>query len=133
MARKRRVPEVLWRIFHNRARTLADTIIYLIPQSPAEECRCKGRRCLGCSGDGAMSFLLRPEDPPDYRKLLTQCFVVVSDDASPLSVFYPDRRWSQYEIVKRTIETIIGEQPSASNVICCEYDKASGFHLMDYL
>ncbi|KAL6952895.1 RNA-directed DNA polymerase [Sarracenia purpurea var. burkii] len=103
MARKRRVPEVLWRIFHNRARTLGDTIISLIPSSPPSEakCRCKGRKCLGCSGDDAMSFLLRPEDPSEYRKLLTQCFVVVSDNAPTLSAFSPDRRWSQHQMAKQ--------------------------------
>ncbi|KAI8004063.1 Syntaxin-71 [Camellia lanceoleosa] len=31
--RKRRVPEVLWRLFHNYGRTLTDTIISLIPPS----------------------------------------------------------------------------------------------------
>ncbi|KAF5956036.1 hypothetical protein HYC85_008892 [Camellia sinensis] len=101
MAKKRkRVPEVLWRLFHNRARTLADTVISLIPPSPPPaECRCKGRRCLGCSGQGYMSFLLRPDDPSEYRKLLTHCFVVVSDNAPPLSTFRPDCRWSQDELL----------------------------------
>ncbi|XP_058225242.1 telomerase reverse transcriptase isoform X3 [Rhododendron vialii] len=148
MARKRRVPEVLWRLFNSRARTLADTIISLIPPttpSAAAACRCKGRGCLGCTGDGAISFLLRPDDPSDYRKLLYQCIVVVSDNAPPFSAFYPDRRWSQQEvspnpsvyywsytvalnwlssvIVKRTIEMIISEQPLSSNVLCSDYDK----------
>ncbi|GMQ09700.1 hypothetical protein CsSME_00052977 [Camellia sinensis var. sinensis] len=101
MAKKRkRVPEVLWRLFHNRARTLADTVISLIPPSPPPaECRCEGRRCLGCSGQGYMSFLLRPDDPSEYRKLLTHCFVVVSDNAPPLSTFRPDCRWSQDELL----------------------------------
>ncbi|CAL5339265.1 unnamed protein product [Camellia sinensis] len=99
MAKKRkRVPEVLWRLFHNRARTLADTVISLIPPSPPPaERRCKGRRCIGCSGQGYVSFLLRPDDPSEYRKLLTHCFVVVSDNAPPLSTFRPDCRWSQDE------------------------------------
>ncbi|KAI3445020.1 hypothetical protein Pfo_001685 [Paulownia fortunei] len=115
MARKRkRVPEVLWRLFRDRARTLADTILALIPPSPATEaeCRCKGRRCLSCCGDEAMSFLL-----------LTGCFVVVSENAPPLSVFDPTCRWSQCEIVRRSIEMIMHEQPFSSNLICCSYDK----------
>ncbi|KAH7862803.1 hypothetical protein Vadar_009797 [Vaccinium darrowii] len=123
MARKRRVPEVLWRMFNSRARTLADTIVALVPPSTPSACRCKARGCLACSGDGAMSFLLRPEDPSDYRTLLNQCFVVVSDNAPTLSAFYPDRRWSQREIVKRTIEMIINDLPSSSNVLCSDYDK----------
>ncbi|KAL7239924.1 hypothetical protein ACSBR2_005732 [Camellia fascicularis] len=124
MAKKRqRVPEVLWRLFHNRARTLADTVISLIPPSPpAAECRCKGRRCLGCSGQGYMSFLLRPDDPSEYRKLLTHCFVVVSDNAPPLSTFRPDCRWSQDEIVKGTIEMIMRQHSPSSNVLCSDYD-----------
>ncbi|KAK6162962.1 hypothetical protein DH2020_002803 [Rehmannia glutinosa] len=126
MTRKReRVPEVLWRLFRNRARTLADTILALIPPPPAkgDECRCKGCRCLSCSGDEAMSFLVRPGDPSDYRKLLTGCFVVVSENAPPLPVFDPHCRWSQSEIVRRSIEMIMHEQSSASNLICCSYDK----------
>lgn len=97
---RRRVPEVLWRLFHNKARTLADTILSLIPSPPlaVANCRCKGRRCLGCMGDKAMSYLLRPKDPSDYRKLLTQCFVVVPDGAPPLSGFDPHNRWPQLEV-----------------------------------
>ncbi|KAA8520248.1 hypothetical protein F0562_014504 [Nyssa sinensis] len=70
-----------------------------------------------------MSFLLKPDDPSDYRKLLTQCFVVVSDNAPPLSAYHLDRRWSQHEIVRRTIETIICEMSKPSNLICSGYDK----------
>ncbi|CAI9769450.1 unnamed protein product [Fraxinus pennsylvanica] len=126
MAKKRRrVPEVLWRLFHNRARTLAETILSLIPPPPATAagCRCKGRRCLSCSGDDAMSFLLRSNDPPDYRKLLTKAFVVVSENAPPMPILDPQCRWSQLEIVTRTIEMISYEQTSSKNIICCSYDK----------
>ncbi|KAL3653267.1 hypothetical protein CASFOL_002948 [Castilleja foliolosa] len=129
MARKReRVPEVLWRLFRSRARTLADTILALIPPPPPLEmgaqCRCRGRRCLSCCEGDAMSFLLRPGDPADYRKLLTGCFVVVSENAPlPPSVFDPHCRWSQREIVRRSIELIMQEQPSSSNLICCSYDE----------
>ncbi|XP_059649106.1 telomerase reverse transcriptase [Cornus florida] len=128
MARRRRVPDVLWKAYRNRARTLADTIISLIPPSPpppGSDCRCNGRRCLGCSGGDAMSFLLRPNDPADYRKLLSQCFVVVSEDAPPITVFNPQRRWSQHEIVRRTIEMIMREKLESPNVICIGYDKHS--------
>lgn len=101
MARKRkRVPKVLWRLFGNRARTLADTILALIPPPPDMEdrCRCKGRRCLSCSGGEAMSFLVRTGDSSDYRKLLTGCFVVVSENAPSIPVFDPQCRWSQREV-----------------------------------
>ncbi|XP_073129217.1 telomerase reverse transcriptase isoform X2 [Henckelia pumila] len=124
MARKRRVPEVLWRLFHNRARPLAETILALIPPPPVG-CRCRGRRCLCCSGDQAMSFILRPEDPPDYRKLLTGCYAVVSENAPPIPVLDPHCRWSQQEIVRRSIEMILYEQPSSSNLLCCGYNKAN--------
>ncbi|XP_073313879.1 telomerase reverse transcriptase isoform X3 [Primulina huaijiensis] len=124
MARKRRVPEVLWRLFHNSARTLAETILALVPPPPAE-CRCRGRRCLSCMCDQAMSFILRPEDPPEYRKLLTGCYAVVSENAPLIPVFDPHCRWPQREIVRRSIEMILYEQPSSSNLICCGYDKAN--------
>ncbi|RAL53891.1 hypothetical protein DM860_004362 [Cuscuta australis] len=125
--KKRRVPEVLWRLFHNRARTLCDTIISLIPPPPSPEadCLCNGRGCLGCGGANAMAFLLRPTDPPDYRKLLSHCFVVLDESAPSLSVLDPHHRWSQVEILRRTIETMMSEQPTTSNVICYDYDKAS--------
>lgn len=96
MARKRRVPEVLWRLFHNRARTLADTIISLVPSSP--NCQCEGPPCLRCSGGDSMSFLLRQDDPSDYRKLLTHCFVVVRHNALMLSAFRANIPWSQHEV-----------------------------------
>ncbi|XP_052170563.1 telomerase reverse transcriptase [Diospyros lotus] len=122
MAKKRRVPEVLWRLFRNRARDLAHTIISLLPPPPPSpaECLCKGRQCLGCSGDRAMSFLLRQDDPADYRKLVTQCFIVVSDNAPPLE-FSPERRWSQRQIVEGTIQLIISEQASSINALCSNY------------
>ncbi|KAI7998944.1 Telomerase reverse transcriptase [Camellia lanceoleosa] len=82
---RRRVSEVLWRLFHNRSPTLADTIISLIPPPPLPpECCCQGWQCLGCSGDGAMSFLLGPDDPSDYRKLLTHRVAVISNNAHSL-------------------------------------------------
>ncbi|OVA12268.1 Telomere reverse transcriptase [Macleaya cordata] len=123
MAKKQRVPEVLWRVYQNRARTLADTIISLLPPSPSTsaDCRCKGCRCLGCTGTESLSFLLRPDDPSDYKHLLTKCFVVISDDAPPLT------------IVRRTIEMIMCESRKSANAICSGYDKASYFYVMDLL
>ncbi|XP_057798176.1 telomerase reverse transcriptase [Salvia miltiorrhiza] len=111
--KRKRVPEVLWRLFENQARTLADTIAALIPP-PSDT-----------ATDKAMSFLVRSGDPLDYRKLLSECFVVVSEDAPSIPVFDPHRRWSQCEIVRRSIEIILHEQPSSSNLICCNYDKES--------
>ncbi|WMV10846.1 hypothetical protein MTR67_004231 [Solanum verrucosum] len=97
--KKRRVPEILWRLFHNRARTLGATILSLIPLKSSTNCQCKGRRCLGCDGEyGAISFLLRENDPDDYRKLLNQCFIVVSDQAPPLHGYDPDCRWAHLEV-----------------------------------
>ncbi|KAL1538022.1 RNA-directed DNA polymerase [Salvia divinorum] len=114
-ARKRkRAPEVLWRLFGDRARTLGDTILALIPP-PAPG-----------GGDEAMSFLVRSTDHLDYRNFLSGCFVVVSDDAPPPPVFDHHCRWSQLEIVRRTIEMIRSEpRQASSNLICCSYDKES--------
>ncbi|KAI3719588.1 hypothetical protein L6452_20490 [Arctium lappa] len=119
MAKKRIVPEVLWKVFQNRARTLAETILSLIPPATVQ-CRCKGSgHCLRCCCDGdRMPFLLRENDPSDYRKLLNQCFVVVSDNAPSPPPFDPHSRWPQLEIVRRTIEMISCEKISTKNVIC---------------
>ncbi|XP_030543771.2 telomerase reverse transcriptase isoform X2 [Rhodamnia argentea] len=131
MPKKRRVPCVLWRLFRDRARPLVDTIVKLLPPPPsaaAEQCRwCGGRRCLGCvrgGGEEAIaSFLLRPDDPSEYRKLLTRCFVVVGDDAPPLSDLSPLARWSQRQIVLRTIEMLCSENSASGNVISIGYSK----------
>ncbi|KAK6162973.1 hypothetical protein DH2020_002814 [Rehmannia glutinosa] len=137
MARKReRVPEVLWRLFRNRARTLADTILALIPPPPAKgaECRCKGCRCLSCSGDEAMSFLVRPGDPSDYRKLLTGCFVVVSENAPPLPVFDPHCRWTQCEVFPQLYLMLSGASYCTMNrfgyssVLIIKYPFQLGWH-----
>lgn len=97
--KRRSVPEILWRLFGNRARTLGDTIISLISLRISANCQCKGRRCLGCIGENdAMSFLLRENDPDEYRKLLKQCFIVVSDQAAPLWAYDPHCRWPHLEV-----------------------------------
>lgn len=103
MRQKRWVPQVLWRLFRHRARTLASAIAALLPTPPlaVAECRyCKGSQCLRCSAGAAeaMSFLVRPDDPTDYCRLLNRCFVVVSDDAPPFLDFDPRSRWSQAQV-----------------------------------
>lgn len=101
MARKprRNVPEILWRSFGERAKNLKDSIIDLItPRSiQPEKCRCRGQGCLGCSGDKA-SFLLRPDDPIHYRKLLHRCFVVLHEQAPPPPRFSPTSWGSQRDV-----------------------------------
>ncbi|KAL3721420.1 hypothetical protein ACJRO7_033851 [Eucalyptus globulus] len=133
MPRKRRVPHVLWRLFRDRARPLVDAIVELLPPPPPppeaeEHCRwCGGRRCLGCAcgGGGAAvaSFLLRADDPAEYRRLLTRCFVVVGGDAPPLSDLSPLARWSQRQIVLRTIEVVFSENSASGNVISNGFSK----------
>ncbi|XP_060217196.1 telomerase reverse transcriptase isoform X1 [Lycium barbarum] len=127
--KKKRVPEVLWRLFHKRARTLADTILSLIPPQTSLNCKCKGSKCLGCVGENEamLSYLIREKDVDDYRKLLNQCFIVVSDNAPPLRSYDPHCRWPHLELVKRTIEMTISEQCSSSNIISFGYDKMSRF------
>ncbi|TKY49590.1 Telomerase reverse transcriptase [Spatholobus suberectus] len=126
MARKRNkapVPGVLWRLYRDRARTLSDTIIFLLPPPP-QLCCCGGRRCLGCTLD-AKSFLLRPGDPSDYRKLLAKCYVVVSENAPSVPFFVPPSGLPQDQIVKRTIERMLhGREPTVSNVLCSGYDRS---------
>ncbi|KAI3515964.1 hypothetical protein L1887_14871 [Cichorium endivia] len=124
MTKKPRVPGVLWKLFQNRARTLAETILSLIPQQSSATVQCRGkcsRHCLHCCCDGdRMSFLLREDDPSDYRKLLSQCFVVVSDNAPSPPPFDPRSHWSQLEIVQRTIEMI---STFTKNMISTGYNK----------
>lgn len=99
--KKRRVPQVLWRLYRNRARTLAETILSLLHSPPPVgpvDCRCGGWRCLGCCGDNAFSFLVRSDDGTDYRRLLNHSFVVVPDNSPPFSGFDHHNRWSQLEV-----------------------------------
>ncbi|KAI3935224.1 hypothetical protein MKW98_018413 [Papaver atlanticum] len=118
--KKQRIPETLFRVYEHRARTLSDAIISLLPPPPSSpvECRCKGRRCLGCSG---IQFLLKIDDPYEYKDLLNKCFVVLSEDSPPLTSFYPGCHWSQRQIVTRTIELMIPQK--SGNTICNGYDK----------
>ncbi|KAF5736435.1 telomerase reverse transcriptase-like [Tripterygium wilfordii] len=122
--RRRKAPEVLWRLFNDRARTLAETIISMVPHPPPspQSCLCKGRGCLQCCQD-AMSFLLKPGDHPEYRRILNRCFIVINRNAPPTGPFYPQSRWPQNEIVPRVIEMMLHEEPMSSNVICSGYNK----------
>ncbi|KAM6546130.1 hypothetical protein CsatB_026866 [Cannabis sativa] len=113
MPKKRtRVPDVIWRLFGSRARTLSNTIVSLLPASTPT-----------LSDD--MSFLLRPGDSSDYRKLLDRCFVVISENTPKITIsrFSPVSHWPQHQIVARTIEMIIFGHSVTSNVICSGYDK----------
>ncbi|KAK1439435.1 hypothetical protein QVD17_05253 [Tagetes erecta] len=114
MRKRCRVPEVLWRLFKHRPQTLAQTLLTLI-SPPTLQCR---------SDDDRISFLLTRDDPSDYRYLLNHCFVVVSDTAPPLPPPFDHRsRFSQTEIVRRTIEMMLYENRSTQNVICAGYNK----------
>ncbi|XP_042018634.1 telomerase reverse transcriptase-like [Salvia splendens] len=118
MAKRKRkgAPEVLWRLFGDRARTLGDTILALSPP-PATG---------GGGGDEATSFLVRSTDDLEYRKFLSETFVVVSDDAPPPPPFDHRCRWSLLQLVRRTIEIIMSESRQASsNLISFSYDKES--------
>nr|ACH81294.1 telomerase reverse transcriptase [Populus trichocarpa] len=102
---KGRVPEVLWRVFRYRARTLSNTVTSLIANPPS-------------------SFVLfKADDPANYRKLLKDCYIVLSDNAPPVAHFNLENRWPQPLIVSRIIEFIITEQPLSNNVLCSGYDK----------
>ncbi|KNA21576.1 hypothetical protein SOVF_041310 isoform B [Spinacia oleracea] len=123
--KKERVPNVLWRRFRDKAATLSKTIISIIPKT----CNCSGKgKCIRCIfGDGdeaAMSYLIRPNDSSDYRKLMNSCFVVVPENAPPLSPLLSfTRNWSQLQIVERTIQAIFSKEVAPSNVICQGYQK----------
>ncbi|KAM7262138.1 hypothetical protein ACFE04_021215 [Oxalis oulophora] len=119
--KKERVPPILWKAFNNGAKTLNDTILSLIPpHSPATVCTRGG--CLQCTrGDAtSSSFLLRDHDPPDYRRLLNRCYVVVSHEAPPFDELSSHSSWSQRQIVERTIEMLFAET-RYSNVMCTGY------------
>lgn len=142
---KRRVPEVLWRLYRDRARSLSHTVTYLFTQTQLPP---SNSNTSGAEDD--MSFLLKHNDPTDYRNLLNNCYIVINDNARPLpSHFSLRNRWSQHQvtimpsdnlclffffkplsllclqIVKKTIEMIMSENPVSSNVISSAYDKAS--------
>ncbi|KAG5531276.1 hypothetical protein RHGRI_026031 [Rhododendron griersonianum] len=102
-ARKRRVAEVLWRLFNNRAKTLADTIV--------TSCCCGGVILQGA-----------------------RMRVVAATEQRLSSSGEPSDRlcFCDQLIVRRTIEMIISAQPSSSNVLCSDYDKACDFHVVNW-
>ncbi|CAM8955176.1 unnamed protein product [Rhodiola kirilowii] len=124
--KKPRVPEVLWRLFRNRARTLTDTILSLIPPNHSRTiCRCNHDSfCLACC-ENRYAFLIRPGDPKAYRRLMSHCFVVVPDAAPRMEGWVPTRRFSQLQMVTRTIEMMLCEMSNSSNVLCNGFDKVS--------
>ncbi|KAJ0490589.1 putative RNA-directed DNA polymerase [Helianthus annuus] len=122
---RKRVPEVLWKLFGKRAQSLAEALLSLIPPATLQ-CRCKGSRaCLRCrsSDTERMSFLLREDDPSHYRTLLNHCFVVLFHTAPSPPPFDYHSRFSQIELVRKTIEMILSENISTKNVICTGYNK----------
>ncbi|KAM0057268.1 putative RNA-directed DNA polymerase [Helianthus debilis subsp. tardiflorus] len=122
---RKRVPEVLWKLFGKRAQSLAEALLSLIPPATLQ-CRCKGSRaCLRCrsSDTERMSFLLREDDPSHYRTLLNHCFVVHFHTAPSPPPFDYHSRFSQIELVRKTIEMILSENISTKNVICTGYNK----------
>ncbi|XP_019701935.1 telomerase reverse transcriptase isoform X2 [Elaeis guineensis] len=126
--KRRRVPEALRRAYGDRARPLEEIILSLLPHPPLlspSQCRCGGRRCLGCGGSG---YLLRRDDPPDYRNLLVRAVCVVPSGApAPPVVYSSDPPLPQRRIVANTMELIIEKPQEFTNVLCSNYDKQSCF------
>ena len=92
---KGKTPEVLWKLFGKRARTLAKAITSLMfPHS----CQRKHDHTLCLQCRNAMSYLITPLDPHPYRELLHSCFVVFNDNAPPIGEFSTENRWSQHEV-----------------------------------
>nr|XP_017232034.1 PREDICTED: telomerase reverse transcriptase-like [Daucus carota subsp. sativus] len=107
MGKKKRVPEVLWRKYGSKASTLRRTISRLV------------------SPNHHPLPLLAADDPPDYRYLLNHCFVVISDNASPSPPPPYISRWSQSQIVRMSVETMLSQHrlDRQQNVLCYDYDK----------
>ncbi|XP_020528940.1 telomerase reverse transcriptase isoform X3 [Amborella trichopoda] len=130
--RKRRVPEFMRRVYGDKyVNTLGNVILSMLPLQNGGTlgahtgCRCKGRGCLGCSGD-PMAFILRDGDPPDYRALISRSFAVLHLLPDLSLPFSPHVRWTQEQIVRRVIdmESCIPYRFSSSpNVMCVKYEK----------
>ncbi|XP_011626936.1 telomerase reverse transcriptase isoform X5 [Amborella trichopoda] len=108
--RKRRVPEFMRRVYGDKyVNTLGNVILSMLPLQNGGTlgahtgCRCKGRGCLGCSGD-PMAFILRDGDPPDYRALISRSFAVLHLLPDLSLPFSPHVRWTQEQIVRRVID-----------------------------
>ncbi|CAL9135887.1 unnamed protein product [Musa acuminata var. zebrina] len=129
--RLRRVPAALRRVYGDLVQTLEAAILSLLPPPPSSptECRCRGRLCLGC---GTPAYLLRQDDPPDYRILLTRGLCVLSCDAPPPPrVFHGDDA-PQRVLVRNARELILDNMLETMNVLCNGHDKI-GFQLMVFL
>nr|AAX19886.1 telomerase reverse transcriptase catalytic subunit [Doryanthes excelsa]AAX19887.1 telomerase reverse transcriptase catalytic subunit [Doryanthes excelsa] len=129
MARKRkcRVPEVLRRAFDGCARSIEDTILSLLPNPPPsspEECRCRGRLCLGCLGH---SHLVEQNDPPEYARLLSHTYCFVPQSAPPPPEVFLACGLGQRKIVRNTMELLLDNSKSNTNVLCLGYDKQRRF------
>nr|CAD1837124.1 unnamed protein product [Ananas comosus var. bracteatus] len=136
--------EVLVRAYGDRARSLKDAILALLPPPPPAPaaCRCGGGGCLGCGG---AAHLLRPGDPAAYRALLARAVCAVSPAAPPPPVLFAVRHRQPVtqrmrkrkgqglsllmlitlHIVKNMTELILDSSLSNSNVLCGNYDKSS--------
>ncbi|KAL9242093.1 hypothetical protein vseg_016128 [Gypsophila vaccaria] len=121
--RRERVPNVLWTLYKDNARTISSTIIALLPTNCDCESRGKCLRCVFGNGDddAALSYLVRPHDPLDYRRFMNSCFVVVPELAPPLPRISFTQFWSQLQIVERTIQNHFNKQTAPCNVICHGY------------
>ena len=60
--------------------------------------------------------------PADYRKLLTQCFVVVPENAPTFSGFDPHNRWPQLEVLSTNIAVC-----ASVNVFSCGFMQLGEF------
>ncbi|XP_064994178.1 telomerase reverse transcriptase-like [Musa acuminata AAA Group] len=126
--RLRRVPAALRRVYGDLVQTLEAAILSLLPPPPSSptECRCRGRLCLGC---GTPAYLLRQDDPPDYRILLTRGLCVLSCDAPPPPrVFHGDDA-PQRVLVRNARELILDNMLETMNVLCNGHDKESHFNI----
>ncbi|XP_073010846.1 telomerase reverse transcriptase isoform X5 [Typha latifolia] len=127
--RRNRVPELLRRSYDDRAHSLKEAILSLLPSPPppsSEECTCGGRRCLGCAD--ASSYLLRARDSAAYSHLLSRAVCVVSRAAPSPPVFFLGNNFTQRQIVRRTIELIMDSSDRIDNVLCNSYNKCSLGH-----
>ncbi|KMZ76531.1 hypothetical protein ZOSMA_100G00260 [Zostera marina] len=82
---------VLRKVYGERVRTIEEAMLFLLPTPlPApRECACEGRVCFGCAG---RSFLIRPDDGIEYRKLLKRGFCAIDPNATlPVGIRFHDQ------------------------------------------
>ncbi|URD91118.1 Telomerase reverse transcriptase [Musa troglodytarum] len=126
--RLHRVPVALRKVYGDLVQTLEAAILSLLPPPPSSptECRCRGRLCVGC---GTHAYLLRQDDPPDYRILLTRGLCVLSCDAPPPPrVFHGDDA-PQRVLVRNARELILDNMLETMNVLCNGHNKESHFNI----